>query len=145
MRNPKPVQDWPVHWPFPSFRSITPHVSRTYFFISCVSSISWFQLLRNAPVKVSQGQSKSLFRQSNSLFRLGFKKLDRARSSRAQHVSRRRTFGEDPSRQCYHVAAPGDRARSVRLNPSLFLPRLGENLPDILKISAHTTLSFSHL
>ena len=26
-------------------------------------------------------------------------------------------FGEDASRKCYHAAAPGDRARSVRLNP----------------------------
>src|SRR5205085_2122694 len=41
---------------------------------------------------------------------------------RAQHVWRRRAFGEDASRNCYQAAAPGDRARSVRfLDPLMLL------------------------
>ena len=40
---------------------------------------------------------------------------------RAQHVWRRRAFGADAHGKCYHAAAPGDRARSVRFASAIFL------------------------
>src|SRR5881394_3744310 len=45
---------------------------------------------------------------------------------RAQHVWRRRALGEDASRKCYHAAAPGDRARSVRFESTLSDPVCAE-------------------